>query len=183
MGYFILSSASSTVLGSTAELVAPSAPTKPSFTVSMTAYNAVPEQTDGDPFTTASGAFSNPEVVAARSVDLKEELPFGTVIQIVPDASSSPSCGIGMVKEQLGYRVIADSMHPRKRNQVDILLNHENKVTVGSRSMNPALAFGMCKNIKIVVVGKVDVSHIPQTQAGLRAQVMGGQIALALLDR
>jgi 3D (Asp-Asp-Asp) domain-containing protein len=103
----------------------------------MTAYNAVPEQTDGDPFTTASGAFSNPEVVAARSVDLKEELPFGTVIQIVPDASSSPSCGIGMVKEQLGYRVIADSMHPRKRNQVDILLNHENKVTVGSRSMNP----------------------------------------------
>jgi hypothetical protein len=88
-----------------------------------------------------------------------------------------------MVKEQLGYRVIADSMHPRKRNQVDILLNHENKVTVGSRSMNPAVAFGMCKNIKIVVVGKVDVNHMPQTQAGLRAQVMGGQLALALLDR
>jgi hypothetical protein len=41
----------------------------------------------------------------------------------------------------------------------------------------------MCKNIKIVVVGKVDVNHMPQTQAGLRAQVMGGQLALALLDR
>ena len=39
----------------------------PSFTVTLTAYNAVPAQTDSDPFTTASGMYSNPDLVAARS--------------------------------------------------------------------------------------------------------------------
>src|SRR5262245_5115403 len=41
-------------------------------TVLMTGYNAVPGQTDGDPHTTASGARSNPEIIAARSRDLAE---------------------------------------------------------------------------------------------------------------
>ena len=182
MGYFILSAGTSTSFGSSAQLIAPQAPTKAPLSVSMTAYNAVTEQTDGDPTTTASGAFSNPEVVAARSVDLKEQLPFGTVIQVITESSSSPMCGIGMVKEQIGYRVIADSMHPRKRNQIDLLFDNDNKVMVGSKNMNPALVFGMCKNIRIVVVGKVDINRIPKTQASLRAQIVGGQLALADLN-
>ena len=53
------------------------APTYPTYSVAMTGYNAVPEQTDSDPTTTASGAYSDPDVVAARSVDLADELQIG----------------------------------------------------------------------------------------------------------
>ena len=110
-----------------------------SYVVSMTAYNAVPEQTDGDPNTTASGARSNPEVVAARSVDLAEELPWGTVIA-VRGAPDSNSCGLPLVDTLIGYRVVADSMHPRKRNQIDIMFDTSLTVKVGKRELNPAVA-------------------------------------------
>src|SRR3989344_8692325 len=99
--------------------------------VALTGYNAVPEQTDSDPTITASGAYSNPEVVAARSVDLKDELPFGTVIEfVIPEGNSAPPCGLSSVSHLVGYRVIADSMHPRKRNQVYILFDAGDAVRI-----------------------------------------------------
>lgn len=147
-------------------------PDYPTYTVSMTGYNAVPEQTDGDPFTTASGAYSNPEVVAARSVDLKEDLPFGTVIEIVAhNDTSNPNCGYSVVEEQLGLRVVADSMHPRKRNQIDVLLPNDRTIFANNRWVNPAVALGVCKEVEIRVVGKVAIKEIPKTQADLRLAV------------
>ena len=76
MGFLLLSGAMSAMPAHA------SAPTLPDYPVTVTAYNAVPEQTDSDPFTTASGAYSNPEVVAARSQDLADKLPFGTIIEL-----------------------------------------------------------------------------------------------------
>lgn len=139
--------------------------TYPSYTVSMTAYNAVEAQTDGDPHTTASGVFSDPDVVAARSRDLADELPFGTVIEIVP-AASNKTCGIELVSEKLGLRVIADSMHSRKRNQIDVLFD-TGPVSFGGKRVNPAVVFGICKNVEIRVVGRIDIADMPKNQAEL----------------
>ena len=142
----------------------------PTYSVSMTAYNAVPEQTDSDPSVTASGAFSNPDIIVARSADLAEELPFGTVIELVA-ASSTPNCGFDLVSDQVGLRVVADSMHPRKRAQIDILFNENDRVRVSGKLTNPALVMGVCKRAVIRVVGTIDMKKIPTTQQELRLAV------------
>jgi len=147
------------------------------FTVKLTSYNAVPEQTDGDPMTTASGAFSNPEVVAARSVDLKGDLPFGTVIALSRAGEDSENCRFGAVSHLVGYRVIADSMHSRKREQVDILLDAADTVPVHGKEINPSLAMGLCSGVTIQVVGFLDIKDIPATQEVLAAIVTGNAIA------
>jgi 3D (Asp-Asp-Asp) domain-containing protein len=156
IGLFVLQGATT----ATAQAqTAPVEPITPSYTVAMTAYNAVPEQTDGDPHITASGAFSNPEIVAARSIDLADELPFGTVIEIT-GATSTPGCGIDVVGDTVGYRVIADSMNARMKNKIDILFD----------THKTARTFGICKEVQIRVVGKVDIKTMPKSQAELQAQ-------------
>lgn len=148
------------------------------FTVKLTSYNAVPEQTDADPMTTASGARSNPEVIAARSVDLKETLPFGTVVALTRTASDSENCRFSQVEHLVGYRVIADSMHSRKREQIDILLDQNDTVSVHGKEINPALALGMCSGVTVEVVGRISVKDIPETQEELAALVAGNTFAL-----
>jgi len=143
----------------------------------MTAYNAVPEQTDGDPHITASGAFSNPDIIVARSVDLANDLPFGTVIEITQTAANVPGCGFSMVENYVGLRVVGDSMHSRKRNQIDVLFDNYSTVTVGKREVNPAIALGVCSNMTIRVVGSVDIKKIPKTQNQLRLAI--GQLEKA----
>ncbi|MBI5644750.1 3D domain-containing protein [Candidatus Kaiserbacteria bacterium] len=147
-------------------------PSYPAYTVRMTGYNAVPEQTDSTPHITASGAYTHSEVVAARSIDLADELPFGTVIEIMPKVgTSTPNCGLGVVQEGIGLRVVADSMHPRKRNQIDILFDTETKVHAAGKKVNRAIALGVCKDVEIRVVGKIDIKDIPETQNELRLAV------------
>jgi len=142
------------------------------YSVAMTGYNAVPEQTDSEPNVTASGAFSNPDIVAARSVDLADELPFGTVIEIVPStATSTPNCGLSVVGPFLGFRVVADSMNARKRNQIDILFDSDVSARVGGKRMNPAITLGKCSNVSIRVVGHVDVKKMPKSQIELMAAI------------
>jgi 3D (Asp-Asp-Asp) domain-containing protein len=144
----------------------------------MTGYNAVPEQTDSDPFTTASGAYSNPEIMAARSVDLKDELPFGTIIEIKSVNPKDKGCAYEFAEPFVGYRVIGDSMHPRKRQQIDILFDSEIQVKTGSRYLNPAVAMGYCKEVEINVVGFVSIKEIPQTQSELKARIGQGVFSL-----
>ena len=145
-----------------------------SFTAKLTAYNAVPGQTDNTPFTTAVGAYSNPEVIAARSRDLAAKLPYGTIIKIERAAWDTPNCRYSQVEDQIGYRVIADAMNPRITNTVDVLMNQHQKVWVDGRMINPALAVGRCDAVSITIVGKVNVSDIPMTQAELASMVEGG---------
>src|SRR3989344_6482555 len=103
MGFFLLSG------GGPVALPVPAAPVPqaPGYAVTLTAYNAVPEQTDGDPLVTASGAYSNPAVVAARSQDLADELPFGTIIELDGPSTSQNNCGYSIVEPIIGYRLIA----------------------------------------------------------------------------
>lgn len=137
----------------------------------MTGYNAVIGQTDSDPYTTASGAYSDPDVVAARSVDLADQLPFGTVIEVDTTSSTSTSCGLSAVADSVGYRVIADSMHPRKRDQIDLLFHTDDTYRVGGKVMNAANVLGVCKNVSIKIIGQVDIKHMPKSQAELKLAI------------
>lgn len=155
-------------------------PKQPSYVVALTAYNAVPEQTDGNPFETASGAFSNPEVVAARSQDLADELPFGTIIELDGPATAQENCGYGVVAARIGYRIIEDTMNAKFTTRVDVLLDTKAVYATTDKGMkNAAEILGICKGITVRVVGYVDINHIPKTQGALAKLVAGGT-ALAL---
>ncbi|MDO8552675.1 MAG: hypothetical protein Q7S01_04070 [bacterium] len=169
LGLFILSGTSS--ISNPANLPVIPKDEDKIYSVAMTGYNAVSAQTDGDPTTTASGAFSNPDIVAARSLDLADELPFGTVIQVLPSATLTPNCGLSSVEPFLGFRVIADSMHSRKRNQVDILFDSDVSMRVGGKAMNPAVTLGKCAGVNIRVVGHIDMKKMPKSQIELMSAI------------
>ncbi len=69
--------------------------------VIVTGYSSTPDQTDSDPYITASGSYVRQGIVAANF------LPFGTKVRF---------------PEVYGDKVfvVEDRMHPRKRYQVDI---------------------------------------------------------------
>lgn len=150
MGFFLYGQAAA------ATLPQGIAPDYPTYQVGMTAYNAVPEQTDGSPDVTASGVYADPDLIAARSRDLADQLPFGTVIAVTA-ASSSPSCGYEKAGELIGLRVIADTMSARMHNKVDVLFERP----------KDARTLGVCK-VQIAVVGHVDISNMPKDQATLQ---------------
>ncbi len=148
------------------------------YQVRMTAYNAVAAQTDGDPTVTASGVSSNPEVIAARSQDLGQELPFGTVVLITREGKDTPGCNFHAIESQVGYRVIADTMNARFAKRIDVELDMDNKVKIDGHSMNPAAALGLCNAVKVKVVGHIPLSRIPDTQAGLARLFAPQEVAL-----
>lgn len=154
------------------------AETEEAYTVKLTSYNAVPEQTDANPNETASGVSTNPEVVAARSIDLAAALPYGTVIAIEREGSDTGSCRFSKVEHLIGYRVIADSMHTRKRNQIDVELDPSDTIVVDGKEVNPSLALGLCSGVTIRVVGRLKLADIPATQEELRRMVEGDALAL-----
>jgi 3D (Asp-Asp-Asp) domain-containing protein len=178
MGFLLFSGAT---MALPAHAMAPEAPAFPGYAVTLTAYNAVAAQTDSDPLVTASGAYSNPEVVAARSRDLAADLPFGTIIEIDGVNASKESCGYDIVSPIIGYRVIADTMNARYTDRIDILFSMESNYTLGNGKVkNAGQVLGICNGITVRVVGYVDINRIPKTQAGLAALVRGGTGALAL---
>lgn len=148
------------------------------YTVSLTAYNAVPGQTDDNPFVTASGMYTHTDVVAARSRDMAAELPFGTVIRLERSAKDTPACRFSEVEHLIGYRIIADTMHQRWTKKIDVLLPASETVVVDGRAVNPAVALGACGQVTATVVGKVDMSDPPTTQAELAAMFADPTYAL-----
>lgn len=198
MPYIIGLTAILGLIGTSASAVIPGQPTTPiaevavadqvhvdrpaeptSYVLKLTSYNAVPEQTDSTPFTTSIGAYSNPEVVAARSSDLSAKLPYGTIIAIEGPDHDSPNCHFATVSHLIGYRVIADAMDPRITKTVDILLNQDDTVKLAGKEMNPSRALGLCKGITVHVIGRIDKKDIPKTQEDLAKIVKSGQLALA----
>lgn len=176
MGFLLLSG------GTQASAFAQNWAAAPSYTVTLTGYNAVPAQTDSNPFETASGAYSNPEVIAARSQDLGDKLPFGTIIELEgANITSGGTCGYSVVAPKIGYRVIEDTMNIKFTNRIDVLLGTKKEYATTDQGMqNPAQVLGICKGVTIRVIGYVDVNHIPKTQAALAALVVGSGNQLAL---
>ncbi len=185
MGFLLLSGATVGALPAAASApTVPTTPVIPSHAVTLTAYNAVPEQTDNDPLVTASGAFSNPEVVAARSRDLAAKLPFGTIIEIIgPSSDKANSCGYEVVESVIGYRVIADTMNARYKDRIDILFDTESNYRMADGTVkNAGTILGICKGASIRVVGYVDIkrpSRLPKTQKELVALVKKDRKVLA----
>jgi 3D (Asp-Asp-Asp) domain-containing protein len=129
--------------------------------------------------TTASGMRSNPQIIAARSLDLASELPFGTVIKVEHIVKDTPNCQFDKVESQIGYRVSGDTMNSRWSKKIDILLDQHNTVTVdGGRVVNPALAVGVCTQVKVTVVGHLNPAHVPTTQAALAALFDAPKLAM-----
>ena len=178
MGFLLFSGGT---MAMPAHAQAPEALSQPTYAVTLTAYNAVEAQTDGNPLETASGAFSNPEVVAARSQDLAEELPFGTIIEVDGSGAINNSCGYDMVHPVIGYRVIADTMNVKFTKRVDILLDTKaNYSTMDKGMKNAAQILGICTGVTVRVVGHVNINHIPKTQVELAAIIGGSAQKLAL---
>lgn len=186
MGFLLFAGTAATAAPASANAptvaqVAP-VPSFASYSVAMTAYNAVPAQTDGSPLETASGAYSNPQVVAARSQDLGGELPFGTIIQIEGPAAAGSTCGYSVVRPIIGYRVIADTMNARYTNRIDILFPTNANYLMGDGStLNASNILGVCHGVTIRVVGHVDLSNpanLPKSQAALAALVNGSGLAV-----
>jgi len=183
MGFFLLSGAA---MATPAPAKVPVAISLPSYSVTLTAYNAVPEQTDENPFETASGIYSNPEIVAARSQDLAKELPFGTIVEIDLEGPvvSGNSCGYNIVEPIIGYRVIADTMNARYTDRVDVLFDTESNYTlVDGRVKNAGMMLGICKGVTVRPVGFINLnktSRIPKTQSELAALVNGTSKTIAL---
>lgn len=176
MGFFFLSGVAA-AFPTAAE--APAAPlVTPSYTVTLTGYNAVPAQTDEDPFTTASGAFSNPEVIIARSQDLGEELPFGTIVELDGTEASGPYCGYDTVKPVIGYRIVADTMNARFKNRMDVLFDtKENFIMGDGTTQNASEIMGACLHVTVHPIGRLDGTRpgkFPKTQAELVRLVHGG---------
>lgn len=184
MGFFLLSSGAPALpiyVVAPVPVKSPN-PGEAAYVVTLTAYNAVPEQTDSDPLVTASGAYSNPEIIAARSQDLAKKLPFGTIIELDgSDISSEGTCGFGVVAHRIGYRVIADAMNARYTDRIDVLLDTKADYATTDKGMkNAAQILGICKGIAIRVVGHVGINKIPKTQAELAKIVASGSNSLAL---
>ena len=99
----------------------PQRPAKKTFWVTVTAYSSTVDQTDGDPFTTASGAKVRDGIVAWNGV------PFGTTLRL-------PS--------HFGDKIfiVQDRLHKRNKRVVDIWMS----------SREEALEFGK-KRAKILV--------------------------------
>ena len=181
MGFFLLSGATPAL---PALASASAVPALPNYTVTLTAYNAVRSQTDDDPLVTASGAYSNPEIVAARSRDLADKLPFGTIIEIDVLSTSENSCGYDVVSPIIGYRIIADAMSARYTNYIDILFSTKSNYTMTDGSVkNASTILGVCSGTTVRVVGFIDLNHskkIPKTQAELVALVNKTDNTLAI---
>jgi 3D (Asp-Asp-Asp) domain-containing protein len=174
MGIFLLSGVTLTIPASAS---APTVPVLPSYPVTLTAYNAVPGQTDNDPLVTASGLYSNPEIIAARSQDLSKELPFGTIIEINGPSSPMNSCGFNIVEPIVGYRIVADAMNARYTDRIDILFGTKSNYTMADgKEKNAGTVLGICNDSVVRVVGFIDISHpgrVPKTQTELAALVTG----------
>lgn len=187
MGFSLLFGSASLPMGAAAQARAleQAAPVIPSHSVTVTAYNAVPGQTDDTPFETASGAYSNPEVVAARSGNLAEAMPFGTIIELDGSTiSADGTCGFKAVSSRIGYRVIADTMNARYTDRIDVLFDAEaNHERANGSTMNAANVLGICKGVTARVVGHVDINRIPKTQAALAALVEKGSTETLALNK
>lgn len=92
-----------------------------------TAYNSLPEQTYGNPFITATGARTAFGVIAVSRDLLGADLPYGSLVRIRDLGNYHNGRGAGRFQEVLdsqGLFIVEDTMHARKRQQIDVWFPH-----------------------------------------------------------
>jgi 3D (Asp-Asp-Asp) domain-containing protein len=115
------------VLGSPREVV-PDLPAvegpvaNPIYSVRGTAYNSMVSQTNAQPFVTATGARTSWGIVAVSRDLLGGDLPYGSLVRLRDLGNFHNGRGAGAYQQLLDDTVfvVEDTMHPRKRNQIDL---------------------------------------------------------------
>lgn len=75
------------------QLSSPAFPAGSMLEVTVTAYSSTLEQTDGDPFTTASGTHVRPGVAAANFLPIGTRVQLGSYVYTIEDRTSSRYTG------------------------------------------------------------------------------------------
>jgi 3D (Asp-Asp-Asp) domain-containing protein len=94
----------------------------PSFTLRATAYNSLVEQTNDQPFITATGARTRWGIIAVSRDMLGVDLPYGSLVRLTDLGTFAHGRGAGAYQSLLDNHlfVVEDTMHPRKTQQIDV---------------------------------------------------------------
>ena len=108
-----------------------------------TAYTSSPRETDRTPFITATGARTRLGILAVSRDLLQSELPYGSLVRLYDLGRWQDGIGAGTFDPLFKglLFVVEDTMHKRKRQQIDVWLP--------DRTL--ALKFGV-RRVKLVVV-------------------------------
>lgn len=111
------------------------------LTLKATAYTSSARETDSTPYITATGARTRIGIIAV-SRDMLRELPYGSKV-ILEDLGGPGGRGKGRFNYLLKGRVfvVEDTMHPRKREQLDVWLPDR----------STAIRFGV-RNVRVTVI-------------------------------
>ncbi len=87
-----------------------------------TAYNSLTAQTDSTPFITATGAKTRFGIVAVSRDMLIEDLPYGSLVKLKDLGHYKTGREAGKYDDLLAKEtfIVEDTMHPRKRKQMDV---------------------------------------------------------------
>lgn len=95
----------------------------PSFTLRATGYNSLVAQTDSTPHITATGTRTRPGIVAVSRDLLASSLPYGSLVRLTDMGTYPYGYAPGYYQDVLdrqGLFVVEDTMHARKRQQIDV---------------------------------------------------------------
>ena len=95
----------------------------PRYTVIATGYNSLPSQTDSTPHITSTGKRTSFGIIAASRDLLGSVLPYGSLVRLNDLGSLSTGAGADDYQDILetqNFFIVEDTMHARKRQQVDI---------------------------------------------------------------
>lgn len=95
----------------------------PVFVLRATGYNSMAAQTDLSPNTTSTGSRTRFGIIAVSRDLLPKDIPYGSLVRIQDLGNFYSGRGYGKFQTLLdsqGLFVVEDTMHQRKRNQVDI---------------------------------------------------------------
>ena len=86
------------------------------------AYTSSPQETDGTPKITATGAQTRLGVIAVSPDLLSTDLPYGSIVKLDDLGNWKNGAGAGQFNGLLGSQlfVVEDTMNPRKRQQIDV---------------------------------------------------------------
>ena len=99
----------------------------PKMTLKATGYNSLESQTDSTPHITAIGSQTRFGIVAVSRDLLDAGVPYGSLVRIKDLGNYYNGRGAGRFQELLdsqGVFVVEDTMHQRKRGQVDVWFPH-----------------------------------------------------------
>jgi 3D (Asp-Asp-Asp) domain-containing protein len=108
----------------------------PVLSVRGTAYNSMVSQTNDQPFVTATGQRTGWGIVAVSRDLLGADLPYGTLVRLRDLGNFHNGRGAGAYQDLLDDTtfVVEDTMHPRKRNQIDVwFADHASALAWGVR--------------------------------------------------